>query len=111
MIVLQGLVIDHVDDGDYEGPGLLVYPRKQRLQPARVALAVAVQEEDHVPGGGPGPRQPRPDQPLPLLQPLQLYRAREVLLDVSLKFSLKKEASYTNKNIFSSGNCNRISVL
>ena len=55
VVVLQGLVVDHVDDWDHEGEGVLLDPGQERLQPAGVALAVAVQVEDHVPSGGPGP--------------------------------------------------------
>ena len=88
VVVLQRLVVDHVNDRHHEGARLLVYARQQRLQPARVALAVAVQIEDHVARGRARPRQPRADQPLALGQPHQLDLAGEVAVDVALELAL-----------------------
>ena len=54
VVILQGFVVDHVDDWHHEGEGVLLDPGKERLQPASVALTVAVEVEDDVPSGGPG---------------------------------------------------------
>ena len=88
VIVLQGLVVDHVDDWDDEGEGVLLDPGEERLEPAGVTLAVTVQEEDHVPRGGPGPRQPGPDQPLSLGEPHQLDLAGQEPVYVPLQLAL-----------------------
>ena len=87
VIVLQGFVVDHVDDWHHEGEGVLLDPGEERLQPARVALAVAVQEEDHVPTGGPGTRQPGPDETNPLLKSDDSHLA--VLSHVLLQLGLE----------------------
>lgn len=57
-------------------------PVEQRLQPALMTLAVAVQEGQHLPRAHRRPQQPGPDQPLPLGGPDQshLPQAGQVLL-------------------------------
>ena len=88
MVILQGLVVYHVDDWHHEGQGVLLDPGEERLQPARVALAVAVQEEDHVPTGGPGTRQPGPDESLPLAEPHEPHLAGQEPVYVPLQLAL-----------------------
>ena len=89
VVILQGLVVDHVDDRDDEGEGVFLDPGQERLQPAGVALAVAVQVEDDVPGGGPGPGQASSDQTFPLAQSHQLHLAGQEPVDVSLQLALQ----------------------
>lgn len=60
--VVEVLRVDHVDDGhDHTGPGLLDAVQ-HRLQPRPHALAVRVQEDQHVLLGGPRTRQTGSDQ-------------------------------------------------
>ena len=65
VIVLQGLVVDHVDDWDDEGEGVLLDPGEERLEPAGVTLAVTVQEGEDLGPGGLCPLHPAPHQSLP----------------------------------------------
>ena len=87
VVILQRAVVNNIDNGHHEGEGVLLDAAEQRLQPASVALAVAVQVEDHLPGGGARPLQPRPDETLALRQPHQLDLAGQVAVDVALKLA------------------------
>ena len=97
VVVLHGLVVDDVDDGDDEGLGLLLDPVQQRLHPVVAALAVRVQEHEHVAGGQLGPDQPRLDEAVPRPQPLQLHLGGELLEDVPER--INKRAGIIDLNI------------
>ena len=84
VVVLHRLVVDDVNDGDDEGPGLLLDPVQQRLHPVVAALAVRVQEQEHVAGGQLGPDQPGLDEAVPGPQPLQLDLGLDGLAKMSL---------------------------
>lgn len=67
--VVEVVHADDVDDGAYDARRVLLDPLQQRLEPVHVALAVAVQEGEHVGRGGVRTVDSRPHETFPLLVP------------------------------------------
>mmetsp|Transcript_27359 Transcript_27359/g.75253 ORF Transcript_27359/g.75253 Transcript_27359/m.75253 type:complete len:275 (+) Transcript_27359:818-1642(+) len=84
---LEVLVVDAVYAGRHHCPGVLTYAVQQWLHPARRALDVGVQEDEHVPARTPSTLHAREHQPPPLLQPDQAHLGQdaEVLRELLLQ--------------------------
>ena len=71
------------------------YSGQEGLQPARVALAVGVHEDQHVPGGPGGPQHPGPGGTQPPVAPEQLHPLQpgHILAESQLELSWNRQGS------------------
>lgn len=98
--VLEGVVADDVDDGADDGLSILANPREQRLEPLLGALAVSVEECDHLALDVLGSQKSGPYQTRSFLRS-EHERVHRQRLDVVLEFLAQIICKHVGKIIFS----------